>query len=304
MQLTRRFTAILSFAVVVGLGLSQAWGRDRNTSSNADSPTYGAPASSPQGSLSSGPSPQYQPASLQGSQGLGFYALAPETQGDLMMIHQRFLSAIDYYRRAPQDSAVILNKLGIAYQHMYALDSARMQYEKAVHLDPSYADAINNLGTVYYGQKDYHKAEKYYRKALVLQPGCASFYSNLGTAYFADQKYKQGVAAYQRAFALDPDIFIRESMERIAEMASPAEQVALEYALAKLYARAGNLNVALNYLRGAFINGFDDRKKLMADKDFEQLRATQQFRLLMTEEHMSPAPDAEALASPPLANAR
>jgi tetratricopeptide (TPR) repeat protein len=164
---------------------------------------------------------------------------------------------------------------------------AKLQYEKALSLDPKYAEAINNLGTVYYGEKNYHKAETCYRKALRLKPQTASFYSNLGTAYFADHKYKQGLQAYQSAFGLDPEIFIRESLERIAELGPVEEQSRLNYALAKIYAQAGNLKAALLYLRAALNEGFDDRKKLMADKELATLRETQEFHILMAQEHFN-----------------
>ncbi len=219
--------------------------------------------------------------------GGGMASLTPETQGDLMMIHQRYLAAISAYQRGPHDSPVLWNKLGIAYQHMYALDFAKLQYEKALSINPKYPEALNNLGTVYYGEKDYHKAESYYKKALRLKPDCASFYSNLGTAYFADRKYKQGLISYQRAFALDPEVFIRETQERIAEMGPVEEQARLNYELARLYAHAGNFEAAIQYLRNAFIDGFDDRKKLMADKEFAVLRTKPEFNLLMAEEHLN-----------------
>jgi tetratricopeptide (TPR) repeat protein len=227
--------------------------------------------------------PQLQTSSNQ----YGLASLDPETRGDLLMTRQQYLAAVDAYRQAPHNSAVVWNKLGIAYQHMYALDFAKLQYEKALSLDPKYAEAINNLGTVYYGEKNYHKAESCYRKALHLKPQTASFYSNLGTAYFADHKYKQGLQAYQSAFALDPEIFIRESLERIAELGPVEEQSRLNYALAKIYAQAGNLKAALLYLRAALNEGFDDRKKLMADKELATLRETQEFHLLMAEEHFN-----------------
>jgi len=217
----------------------------------------------------------------------GMASLSPETQGDLMMIHQRYLAAISAYQRGPHDSAVLWNKLGIAYQHMYALDFAKLQYEKALSLNPKYSEALNNLGTVYYGEKDYRKAEKYYKKALRLKPDCASFYSNLGTAYFAEHRYKQGLAAYQRAFDIDPQIFIRDSMERIAELGPIEEQARLNYELAKMYAHAGNFDAAIRYLRNALIDGFDDRKKLMEDKEFATLRTRPEFNLLMAEEHLN-----------------
>jgi tetratricopeptide (TPR) repeat protein len=218
---------------------------------------------------------------------LAMTSLPPETQGDLLVIHQRYLAAIAAYQRGPKDSPILWNKLGIAYQHMYALDFAKLQYEKALSINPKYPEALNNLGTVYYGEKDYHKAEALYKKALHYKPECASFYSNLGTAYFAEHKYKQGLAAYQRAFAIDPEVFIRESMERIAELGPLEEQAQLNYTLAKLYAQAGNFDAAIKYLRAALMDGFDDRKKLMADKDLATLRATQGFRLLMAEEHLN-----------------
>jgi tetratricopeptide (TPR) repeat protein len=217
----------------------------------------------------------------------GFSSLDPETQGDLLMVHQQYVSAVNAYRRAPQDSAIVWNKLGIAYQHLYAMDFAKLQYEKALSIDPQYAEAINNLGTIYYGQKSYKKAERCYRKAIRIKPETASFYSNLGTAYFADQKYKQGLQAYQKAFVLDPQVFIRESLERIAEMGPVEEQRRLNYALAKIYAQAGNLEAALVYLRAALSEGFDDRKKIMSDKELATLRGTPEFHLLMAEEHIA-----------------
>lgn len=217
----------------------------------------------------------------------GFASLDPETQGDLLMVHQQYVSALNAYRRAPQDSAIVWNKLGIAYQHLYAMDFAKLEYEKALSIDPKYPEAMNNLGTVYYGQKNYKKAESCYRKAIQYKPQTASFYSNLGTAYFADRKYKQGVLAYQKAFMLDPNVFIRESLERIAEMGPVEEQARLNYALAKIYAQAGNLQAAIEYLRAAMNEGFDDRKKIMGDKDLAGLRETPEFRLLMAEEHLT-----------------
>ena len=226
-------------------------------------------------------------------------SMPPETLGDLMMVHQRYLAAIEAYQRAPRDSAVVWNKLGMAYQHMYALDIAKLQYEKALQLKSKYPEALNNLGTVYYGQRNYHKAEKYYRKALKLKPDCATFYSNLGTAYFSDHDYKRGIKAYRKAFSIDPEVFIGNSLEKVAEMGPVEEQRALNYALARLYAQAGMFKNAIHYLRMAYIQGFDDSDKLMKDKGFAALRKTPQFRLFMTEEHIKDTNDTEQSLIPP-----
>jgi len=220
-------------------------------------------------------------------------SMPPETVGDLMMVHQRYLAAIEAYQRAPRDSAVVWNKLGMAYQHMYALDIAKLQYEKALQLKPKYPEALNNLGTVYYGEHNYHKAEKYYKKAIKLKPNVATLYSNLGTAYFSDHDYKRGIKAYRKAFSIDPQVFIGNPLEKVAELGPRDEQIQLNYALARLYAQAGMFKQAIHCLRLAYIQGFDDSDKLMKDKDFAALRKTPQFRLFMTEEHIKDPNDME-----------
>lgn len=70
--------------------------------------------------------PQLQTSSNQD----GLASLDPETRGDLLMTRQQYLAAVDAYRQASHNSPVVWNKLGIAYQHMYALDFAKLQYEK------------------------------------------------------------------------------------------------------------------------------------------------------------------------------
>jgi tetratricopeptide (TPR) repeat protein len=268
-----------SVFVLAGISSAHAAG-PRNLLASAPSPFYGPFGFGQEGN------PSTQSVSLSSRSPLDIYSVSPETLGDLMMIHQRYLAAIEAYQRAPKDSAVVWNKLGIAYQHMYALDIAKLQYEKALELDPKYPEALNNLGTVYYGQQNYHKAEIYYQKAIHLKPACASFFSNLGTAYFADHNYKRGTQAYRKAFSLDPEVFLSDPLEHVAEMGPIEEQATLNYALARLYAEAGMVDPAIHYLRLAFMDGFNDNKKLMEDKAFAALRTTSQFRLLMTEEHV------------------
>jgi tetratricopeptide (TPR) repeat protein len=132
--------------------------------------------------------------------------MTAEQRGDLFMARQQYLAAIDAYRQAPTD-AVILNKLGIAYHHLFALDEARKDYEKALLIRPNYPEAINNLGAADFAERHYKQSIHLYRKALRLMPNSAVIAANLGTAYFARGKYRDGLEAYQRAFRLDPNVF-------------------------------------------------------------------------------------------------
>ena len=122
-----------------------------------------------------------------------------------------YREAIEIYEEAPQNSAVVWNKIGIAYHQMMQLDAAKKRYEKAIKLNSKYPEAINNLGTVFYAQKRYGKATKFYKRALKLSPESASIYSNLGTAFFARKKYKEAMEAYDTALRLDPEIFEHRS---------------------------------------------------------------------------------------------
>src|SRR3984957_8251743 len=211
-------------------------------------------------------------------------ALSPEIEGDLLMVHHSYAAAIDAYQRETQRSAVLLNKIGVAYHHLFALDQARKYYQQALAINPGYADALNNLAAVYHGQHDYKQAERTYKLALKYAPNAAITYCNLGTSYFADEKYKQGMQAYHQALALNPNIFDPRQVQIVEETSSRRQLVAVNYYLAKTYAAEGRKQEALAYLRRALEAGFRDHKQLMKDKEFATLRTTPEFHQLMAEQ--------------------
>jgi tetratricopeptide (TPR) repeat protein len=208
--------------------------------------------------------------------------VSPELRGDILLAHQRYLDAIAAYRQAPQDCAVIANKIGVAYHHMFDINDAKRYYEIAIRLNPNYAEAINNLGAIYHAQKDYKKAERLYRRAIKLEPHSALFYSNLGTAYFFEKKVKKGAEAYQQAFTIDPNVFEKGSESKIEEGSSTKDMANVNYVLAKTYAQAGNNDRALAYLRKALGEGFSDRRRLMNDPELASVRETPEFLQLLS----------------------
>jgi tetratricopeptide (TPR) repeat protein len=208
--------------------------------------------------------------------------ISPEMRGDLLVARQRYLDAIEAYKQAPQNSAVIVNKIGVAYHHMFDMVDAKRYYQLAIKLDPKCAEAINNLGAVYHAEKDYKEAERLYRKAIKLQPRNAAFYNNLGTAYFFAKNVKKGTEAFNQAFALDPEVFERGSSTRIQETSSTKDLATVNYTLAKTYAQAGMSQRALACLRKAIGEGFRDRKKLMTDPELASVRETPEFAQLLS----------------------
>jgi tetratricopeptide (TPR) repeat protein len=212
--------------------------------------------------------------------------ITPEMRGDIYMARKMYREAIDAYRKAPQDSAVIWNKIGIAYHQMLELATAKKHYERAIKMNPKYAEAINNLGTIHYAQKSYRRAISQYKKALKLAPQSASIYSNLGTAYFARKKYKEAFEAYQQALALDPEVFEHRSTHGVLlQERSVEERAKFHFYLAKVYAKAGNVERALLYMRKALEEGFKDRNKFVEDPEFKALQENPEFQQLLAMEH-------------------
>lgn len=211
------------------------------------------------------------------------FALSAEMQGDILMARQHYVAALDAYRQGPTDSPVLWNKMGIANHHLFNLQEAEKDYEKALRLSPKYSEALNNLGAVYYGQKNYHDAEHAYKKAIKINPKSGTFYSNLGTTYIAEGKYKKGADAYHTALSLDPNVFDGDPTAKISEVGPTHEMATLNFLLAKAYAQAGRNDEALEYLRKALNEGFNDRKKILEGKEFATLREMPEFQSLMAE---------------------
>jgi tetratricopeptide (TPR) repeat protein len=209
--------------------------------------------------------------------------LTPEDRGDVYMARKMFREAVESYEQAPQNSAVVWNKMGIAYHQMLELDAAMKRYRRAIKLDAKYAEAVNNLGTIYYAEKKYSRAGGCYRRALKLSPGSASIYSNLGTAYFAVKKYKEAWEAYNTAIQLDPEVFEHHNTYGVLlQERTVDERARFHYYLAKLYAKQGQPDRALQYIRKALEEGFTDRKKFMQDPEFAAMRDLPAFKELLT----------------------
>ncbi len=235
-----------------------------------DQVSLGSKQSAPSAAVSETPNPPNLP-------------LTPERRGDILMARKMYREAIDLYLQAPQDSAVVWNKIGIAYHQMMQLDAAKKRYERSIKLNSHYAEAVNNLGTVFYAQKRYGKAIKNYKRALKLSPEAASIYSNLGTAYFARKKYKEAMEAYDTALRLDPEIFEHRSTYGVLLQERTVEERAkFHFYLAKTYAKAGQNERALLYIRKALEEGFNERKKLLEDPEFAALRKLPEFQELLT----------------------
>jgi len=85
--------------------------------------------------------------------------------------------------------------------------------------------------------------------------------------------------------ALDPDVFEhRGNFGTLLEDRNIEERAKFHYYLAKMYAKAGRDELAMQNVRKALEEGFKDKNKLEKDPEFEALRKLPEFQALMTAE--------------------
>lgn len=211
-------------------------------------------------------------------------SLTPEERGDIFMARKMYREAIDQYRAAPE-TAITLNKIGIAYHQTIDLRAAQRYYERAIKRDAKYFEAVNNLGTVFYAEKRYGRALRQYEKAIKVNPTSASVYSNIGTAHFARKEYKEAFEAYQQAVKLDPEVFERhDSYGVLLQDSTIGERARFHYYLAKTYAQAGMIDLAVQCVRKSLEEGFKERNKFIEDPEFAVLKDNAEFKALMAQE--------------------
>jgi tetratricopeptide (TPR) repeat protein len=216
----------------------------------------------------------------------GELSLPPEQLGDLQMVRKHYQAALEAYMRISPKSAPVWNKIGIANQQMFITLEAEKSYRNALKIDPKNPDVMNNLGSVYYSLKEYGDAERMYKKALKINPKSALIYKNLGTDLLAENKFKKGWECYQTALGIDPEIFERVNQLRIGEPTPTQKRGAMNFYLAKSYARVGMPDLAVGYLRMAIDEGFTDRKRVLADKEFASLHGLSSFEQLIAEQQI------------------
>jgi tetratricopeptide (TPR) repeat protein len=208
-----------------------------------------------------------------------------EKQGDELRAQKAYLDALDYFHAAlakSPDNPQVLNKIGIVELLLQRYREATKNFEQALKKDRKFAEACNNLGVADYLRRKYGPAIKQYKKALEIAPDSASAYNNLGAAYFARKDFVRASEAYTQAVRLDPMIFEHTSRTGIAaQMSSPGDRAHYDYVLAKLFAKMGDSDHSLQYLRKALEDGYKQVESALTDPEFAELRKDARFTDLM-----------------------
>src|SRR5712692_1483059 len=117
---------------------------------------------------------------------------------DNLEAYDAFLRGVEYFWRLTKEANA----------------QARQMFEKAVALDPQYAEAYAWLGAAYWREwglrwstdpQTLERAFELAQQALALDDSLPRAHSSLSFVYAAKQQYDQAIAEGERAIALDPN---------------------------------------------------------------------------------------------------
>jgi len=218
--------------------------------------------------------------------GAGASARELEAIADQLQADKNYLDAIDYYEAAltkAPSNVILLNKVGMSQLLLRRYKEARKNFERAIKLDKTYANAYANMGVVYYQQGNYGKSIHYYDKAIEIDRQAAVFYNNRAASLFVKKQFEKATEDYNKALQLDPDILERAGRGAgvQAKLPSPADIARYDYVIAKLFARNGSADRSLHFLKKAMEEGYPHIKDVYKDSEFSELRKDPRFAELM-----------------------
>lgn len=205
-----------------------------------------------------------------------------ELRADIFMARKMYPDAIKTYQHLVKQqpkNALLLNKLGIAYEGDHDEGAAERSFKRAIKIDKSYASAYNNVGTVEYDQHKYSHAVDWYQKALALSPEMAPVYYNLGCAYFDSKKYPEAMDAFQRAIQFDPQIMTAHGGNgSVVQPRGTSDQALFYFFVARTYAQMGNAERTAHYLKMARDGGYQKFVSAKTDPAFSKVIADPQVQ--------------------------
>jgi hypothetical protein len=104
----------------------------------------------------------------------------------------------------PSDADAYYNR-GVVYHGEGQYDQAISDYTKAIEIDPRYANAYNNRGLAYgKGKEQYDKAISDFSKAVEINPRHAEAYNNRGFTYYIKGQHDKAISDYSKALEINP----------------------------------------------------------------------------------------------------
>lgn len=131
--------------------------------------------------------------------------------GQTAVDQNRFEDGIRLYNRAitlsaskPQTAATGHLKIGNAYMAQRKFENAAIGFQRAIDLNPSYAEAYNNLGEALGEMKQYQKAIEVFNKAVVLDPRLLKAKYNQAVSYDRMRNFRYSEFVFRNLIKSNP----------------------------------------------------------------------------------------------------
>ena len=191
--------------------------------------------------------------------------VALETAGQLeqsVAAHERAL-AID-----PKLEQAHINLISL-YGRLHQLEKAEAEYKSLLAINPNLAEAHYNFGVLLTGQSRNGEASEAFRRTLEISPFYAEAHNNLGFLLLNEGRLEEAERHLRAALENKPNYRlahfhlgrillhqnkIDEAIDHFQQTLGPEEDESTPgyfYALGAAYARAGNRQSALSYIRQA-----------------------------------------------------
>lgn len=132
--------------------------------------------------------------------------------------------------RRPQGKAVPFHSRGDAYMDIGDIKRALEDYNKAIEIDPGYAEAYNNRGNLYKQIGDLERAIADYNKVIAIDPRPADTYNNRGNVYMDLGDVQKALADYNKAIDLNSSLTgVYANRARAHKMLGNNEQALADY---------------------------------------------------------------------------
>ena len=128
--------------------------------------------------------------------------------GNACIRENQFNSAVEHYQAAihqpilPHLKLGAYNNLGGLLLRVGDLVTAKMAYQMALQIDPSFAAGHNNLGMTLKAMGQFTDAIASYEQAIQFNPDYADAYQNLGVVLLKIGKIPESMSAFRQAIAL------------------------------------------------------------------------------------------------------
>lgn len=126
------------------------------------------------------------------------------------------------------EEAVKFRNLGIEYSVKFDFKNAILNLDKAIKIDPKFADAYNRRGVAYSGMKEPELAIADFTKALELDPKFEMALLNRGVEYMLKKDYKSAIKDFTQGIEINGENFLFYSVRSKAYEESGQKDLAAE----------------------------------------------------------------------------